>query len=169
VSRAIALLGLTHANQCDDKTIQAIWKRKLLKTHPDKSDTHDATRLTQEINAAKDFLLQQAKHVLRAHLDGRAARERQAAADEELRAGMERARRAAADEELRAERARQAAKRREQSQDLFRAMHAEHNSNDMRPYELQQSINQCVRDNLNYEQMRMAQRLRARYPASLAP
>lgn len=148
VSRAIALLGLTHANQCDDKSIQTAWKRKLLKTHPDKLDSRDATRLTQEVNSAKDYLLQLDKHVLRAHFYVQAAIDRQAAAERELRAGMERAR--------------QAAERHKQSQDLFRAMHAEHNSNGMRPYELQQSINQCVRDNLSYEQMRMAQRLRGR-------
>jgi DnaJ-class molecular chaperone len=82
--KAMALLGLTHQNQCDDKSIQIAWKRRLLKTHPDKSNLNAqaATALTQEINAAKVFLLQQAKQIIRAQFDDLATKEKQAAAAE---------------------------------------------------------------------------------------
>ena len=161
VSRAIVLLGLTNQHQCDDKSIQNAWKRKLLSTHPDKSNAPAATALTQEINAAKDYLLNQAKHVIRAHFDSLAAKENQAAAaEQEIRAARERARQAAAAEhEIRAarERARQAA----ELHNLFNTVHAQH-SGSILPPELQQSIDNCIQDNLNYEQTRRIRQLRYR-------
>ena len=193
VSKAIVLLGLTNQNQCDDKSIQIAWKRKLLSTHPDKSNAPAATALTQEINAAKDYLLNQAKHVIRAHFDSLAAKEKQgAAAEQEIRAARERARQAAAEHEIRAarERARQAAAEQEiraarerarqveaaeqeiraarerarqaaELHNLFNTVHAQH-SGSILPPELQESINHCIQDNLNYEQSRRTQQLRCR-------
>ncbi len=193
VSKAIVLLGLTNQNQCDDKSIQIAWKRKLLSTHPDKSNAPAATALTQEINAAKDYLLNQAKHVIRAHFDSLAAKEKQgAAAEQEIRAARERARQASAEHEIRAarERARQAAAEQEiraarerarqaeaaeqeiraarerarqaaELHNLFNTVHAQH-SGSILPPELQESINHCIQDNLNYEQSRRTQQLRCR-------
>jgi DnaJ-class molecular chaperone len=193
VSKAIVLLGLTNQNQCDDKSIQIAWKRKLLSTHPDKSNAPAATALTQEINAAKDYLLNQAKHVILAHFDSLAAKEKQgAAAEQEIRAARERARQAAAEHEIRAarERARQAAAEQEiwaarerarqaeaaeqeiraarerarqaaELHNLFNTVHAQH-SGSILPPELQESINHCIQDNLNYEQSRRTQQLRCR-------
>jgi curved DNA-binding protein CbpA len=193
VSKAIVLLGLTNQNQCDDKSIQIAWKRKLLSTHPDKSNAPAATALTQEINAAKDYLLNQAKHVIRAHFDSLAVKEKQAAAaEQEIRAARERARQAAAEHEIRAarERARQAAAEQEiraarerarqveaaeqeiraarerarqaaELHNLFNTVHAQH-SGSILPPELQESINHCIQDNLNYEQSRRTQQLRCR-------
>ena len=177
VSKAIVLLGLTNQSQCDDKSIQIAWKRKLLSTHPDKSNAPAATALTQEINAAKDYLLNQAKHVIRAHFDSLAAKEKQrAAAEHEIRAARERARQAAAEHEIRAarERARQAAAEQEiraarerarqaaELHNLFHTVHAQHSGSSLPP-ELQESINHCILDNLNYEQSRRTQRLRCRH------
>jgi len=177
VSKAIVLLGLTNQNQCDDKSIQIAWKRKLLSTHPDKSNAPAATALTQEINAAKDYLLNQAKHVIRAHFDSLAAKEKQgAAAEQEIRAARERARQAAAEHEIRAarERARQAeaaeqeiraarerARQAAELHNLFNTVHAQY-SGSILPPELQESINHCIQDNLNYEQSRRTQQLRCR-------
>ena len=195
VSRAIVLLGLTNQNQCDDKSIQIAWKRKLLSTHPDKSNAPAATALTQEINAAKDYLLNQAKHVIRAHFDSLAAKEKQGAAAElEIRAARERARQAAAEHEIRAarerarqaeaaeqeiraarERARQAAAAEQEIRaarerarqtaelhNLFNTVHAQH-SGSILPPELQESINHCIQDNLNYEQSRRTRQLMCRH------
>jgi curved DNA-binding protein CbpA len=146
--KAMALLGLTHQNQCDDKSIQIAWKRRLLKTHPDKSNLNAqaATALTQEINAAKEFLLQQAKQIIRAQFDDLATKEKQAAAaEQEMRAAIERARQAAA------------------RYDLFNTMHARRSSSIL-PYELQQSImiNQSMQDTLNYEQTRRTKQVRCK-------
>ena len=213
VSKAIVLLGLTNQHQCDDKSIQIAWKRKLLSTHPDKSNAPAATALTQEINAAKDYLLNQAKHVIRAHFDSLAAKEKQgAAAEQEIRAARERARQAAAEHEIRAarERARQAAAEQEiraarelarqaaaeheiraarerarqaaaaeheiraarerarqaaELHNLFNTVHAQH-SGSILPPELQESINHCIQDNLNYEQSRRTQQLRCRHTSA---
>ena len=177
VSKAIVLLGLTNQHQCDDKSIQIAWKRKLLSTHPDKSNAPAATALTQEINAAKDYLLNQAKHVIRAHFDSLAAKEKQgAAAEQEIRAARERARQAAAEHEIRAarERARQAAAEQEiraarerarqaaELHNLFNTVHAQH-SGSILPPELQESINHCIQDNLNYEQSRRTRQLMCRH------
>ena len=194
VSKAFVLLGLTNQNQRDDKSIQIAWKRKLVSTHPDKSNAPAATALTQEINAAKDYLLNQAKHVIRAHFDSLAAKEKQgAAAEQEIRAARERARQAAAEHEIRAarerarlaaaeqeiwearERARQAAaaeheiraareraRQAAELHNLFNTVHAQH-SGSILPPELQESINHCILDNLNYEQSRRTQRLRCRH------
>ena len=133
VSKAIVLLGLTNQSQCDDKSIQIAWKRKILTTHPDKSNAPAATALTQEINSARDFLLNQAKHVIQAHFDSLAAKEKQgAAAEHDIRAARERARQAA------------------ELHNLFNTVHAQH-SGSILPPELQESINHCIQDNLNYE------------------
>lgn len=145
VSKAIVLLGLTNQSQCDDKSIRNAWKQKLLRIHPDKSNSLAATALTQEINAAKDFLLKQAKHVILAHFDSLDFKEKQAvAAEQEIRAARERARQAA------------------ERHDLFKAAHAQRSSTFSAP-ELQESINHCIQDNLNYEQLRRTRQLRFRH------
>ena len=164
VAKAIALLGLTDQ---DDKSIQNAWKRKLLRTHPDKSNAPAATALTQEINSARDFLLQHAKHLIQAHLDGLAAAAERAAlecARQAEQAALERARQAkekqaaAVEQEMRAalERTKQAAER----HNRFNTMRAPLSS--ILPPELQQSIDNCIQDNLNYEQARRIRQLRYR-------
>jgi curved DNA-binding protein CbpA len=188
VAKAIALLGLTDQ---DDKSIQIAWKRKLLRTHPDKSNAPAATALTQEINSARDFLLQHSKHLIQAHLDGLAAAAERAALEcarqaeqaalerarqaeqaalerarqaKEKQAALERARQAkekqaaAVEQEMRAalERTKQAAER----HNRFNTMRAPHSS--ILPPELQQSIDNCIQDNLNYEQARRIRQLRYR-------
>ena len=61
ILEALALLGL-HWNDRENKdAIRAAWKRKICAVHPDKNDSHDATKKAQVLNEAKETLLGQSE------------------------------------------------------------------------------------------------------------
>lgn len=162
VDKAMSLLELTRADQLDEKSIQKAWKRKLLKVHPDKSNLQDATRVTQEINAAKDLLLIQSRlNNVQADLGPSWERARQA---ERERWTAERERQA-----KQAERERQAKQAEQVKQaaasakhDLFRTLHAQRSTFDPPAPDFQQSIHECMQENMNYENIRRTRQLQAR-------
>jgi curved DNA-binding protein CbpA len=171
LDKAISLLGLTRADQLDEKSIQKAWKRKLLKVHPDKSNLQDATRVTQEINAAKDLLLIQSRlNNVQANLGPswerarQAERERWTAEQERQAKQAERERQAKQAERERqakqAERAKQAAA--SAKHDLFRTLHAQRSTFDPPAPDFQQSIHECMQENMNYENIRRTRQLQAR-------
>jgi hypothetical protein len=177
VDRAMSLLGLTHANCRDEKSIQKAWKRMLLRVHPDKSNLRDATRLTQEMNAAKDLLLLQLQvnvHVdqkeWRGHARQAAERERQAQqAERERQAKQAELERQRAEQERQAKLAEQikrAAAARMQN-DLFHALHAKRSDFGPPPPDFQESIHQCIQENVSYENIRRTRQLQARAPRGM--
>jgi hypothetical protein len=162
LDKAMSLLGLTRADQLDEKSIQKAWKRKLLKVHPDKSNLQDATRVTQEINAAKDLLLIQSRlNNVQANLGPswerarQAERERWTAEQERQAKQAERERQA-----KQAERAKQAAA--SAKHDLFHTIHAQRSTFDPPAPDFQQSIHECMQENMNYENIRRTRQLQTR-------
>jgi hypothetical protein len=174
VDKAMSLLGLTRADQLDEKSIQKAWKRKLLKVHPDKSNLQDATRVTQDINAAKDLLLLQSRLNVQADRGlwweraRQAERERWTAEQERRAKQAERERQAKQAERERqtkqAERAKQAAA--SAKHDLFRTLHAQRSTFDPPAPDFQQSIHECMQENMNYENIRRTRQLQARISRS---
>jgi DnaJ-class molecular chaperone len=172
VDRAMSLLGLTHENRWDEKSIEKAWKRMLLKVHPDKSNLQDATRLTQEMNAAKDLLLLQLQ--VKVHLDPGKWREhaRQATERERQAKQAERERQTAEQERQRTEQERQSKLAEEikraaaarMQHDLFHALHAKRSDFGPPPPDFQESIHQCIQENVSYENIRRARQLQARRP-----
>jgi DnaJ-class molecular chaperone len=173
--KAMSLLGLTHANRWDEKSIQKAWKRMLLKVHPDKSNLQDATRLTQEMNAAKDLLIQQLgfkaqsdQGIWQERARQAAERERQAKQAERERQRAEQERQAKLAEQAKqtarlAEQAKQAAAARAKK-DLFHTLHAKRSELGPPPPDFQESIHQCIQENMSYENIRRSRQLQARRP-----
>jgi hypothetical protein len=55
--RALELLGMDISNYKDTNAVITAWRQQIRKIHPDKNDFAYATKLTQELNEAKDILM----------------------------------------------------------------------------------------------------------------
>ena len=87
IHEALTLLGLSWSDRNNTQAINRAWKRKLLSVHPDKSTSNNANEQTQQLNRAKDVLLEQSEDMFdklkRQAEEERAAYEKEKAAFEQ--------------------------------------------------------------------------------------